>query len=71
LEDFDAFLEARLRRVAIQAMLEIIPRHAATQPHVQPSAGEDVQHRAFLGEAHRIVERQDIDQVAEPQSLSP
>jgi hypothetical protein len=40
--DLCALLEAGLSGVAIEPMLEIISRHPTTQPHVQPSAGEDV-----------------------------
>ena len=55
LENFNALLEAGLSRVAIEPMLEVVAGHPAPQPHVQPSAREDVEHRALLREAHRIV----------------
>src|ERR671910_2656605 len=65
--DLDPFLEPRLGRVAIKPMLEIITRHAAAQAYVQAPARQDVEHRALFSEPHRIVERQDIDEVSEPQ----
>ena len=67
-KDFDAFFEAGLSAVAIESMLEIIPRYPSPQSDVQTSAGEDIQDRAFFGEAHRVVERQNIHQIAEAQA---
>jgi hypothetical protein len=62
-------LEAGLSCITIEPMLEVIARYPTTQPHVQPPVGEDVESRALLREAHRVVKRQGINQVAKAQPL--
>ncbi len=46
---------------AIEPMFHVVLGHAAAEADVQPSAGEDIQHGALLGQPHGIVERQHVD----------
>src|ERR1051326_322782 len=62
-ENLDAFFKARLRGIAIESMLEIVARNTAAESHVESAAGENIENRAFLGEPHRIVQRQNVYEI--------
>src|ERR1051325_9314243 len=70
-ENLDAFFKARLSGIAIESVLEIVARNAAPQTNVETAAGENIQDRAFLGEPHRVMQRQYVDEIAETKPLCP
>jgi hypothetical protein len=49
----------------------ILAWDAAGEPGNQPSVGEAVEHRQFLGEAQRLVQRQEISIDQQPDALCP
>ena len=48
-QNFDPFFKARLRRITIQPMLQIIARHAAPEADVEPTMRQNVEHAALFG----------------------
>jgi hypothetical protein len=50
---------------------ELLRTVAASQPHYQPSATEDVQGGGLLGQSEGVVERQHPDGYAQPDALGP
>ena len=62
----DALLEARAQLVEVHAelhdLLEIDP---ATHAELQSTTRQHVEHRALLGQAHRLMERHDVDHRSE------
>jgi hypothetical protein len=66
MQDLDALLKARLGSVTVKPMLEIIARHPAPEADIQSRLGQYVENRAFFGQTHGIIERENTHEIAHP-----
>src|SRR5215472_1035158 len=69
-DDLERFEEHLARLLLVDAeRLEFRRTQSATQPHIEASASQIVEHRRLLGDKQRMPERQDVDHAAEADAL--
>ena len=69
-DDLEGFEEHLARPLLIDAeCLEFRRAQPATQPHIEASAGQIVEHCCLLGDKQRVPERQDIHHAGEADAL--